>query len=363
VAEIKWGMSVDGNQKELKNLRVHNVNGNPGTPVAGQVWYDTATGKIKYRDAVGAANVDPTARASHTGTQTASTISDFDTQVRTSRLDQMSVPTAAVSFNSQNITNLLDPSTAQMAATKNYVDTALVNATSGISYKAPVRAATTANGTLATAFANGQAIDGITLATGNRILLKNQTAPAENGIYTVNSSGAPTRAADANSAAELEGGVIVPVDEGTTQGNTMWMNTTDVVTLGTDPLTWIQFGAGSVYTGSLGVQLVGADFRANPGTGLTLSGNQLVPDFGTGANKVMRAKIAVGVVPSGSADAVVNHALAVADKSDVLVEVTENTTGIKVLVGVTCTDANNVTLSFETAPTSSQYRYQILGLS
>jgi hypothetical protein len=70
---------------------------------------------------------DPYARANHTGTQTASTVSDFDTQVRTSRLDQMAAPTGSVSLNSQKITSLLDPTSAQDASTKAYVD-AQVNA-------------------------------------------------------------------------------------------------------------------------------------------------------------------------------------------------------------------------------------------
>jgi hypothetical protein len=70
---------------------------------------------------------DPYARANHTGTQAASTISDFDTQVRTSRLDQMAAPTGSVSLNSQKITSLLDPTSAQDASTKAYVD-AQVNA-------------------------------------------------------------------------------------------------------------------------------------------------------------------------------------------------------------------------------------------
>jgi hypothetical protein len=70
---------------------------------------------------------DPYARANHTGTQTASTISDFDTQVRASRLDQMAAPTGSVSMNSQKITSLLDPTSAQDASTKAYVD-AQVNA-------------------------------------------------------------------------------------------------------------------------------------------------------------------------------------------------------------------------------------------
>jgi hypothetical protein len=70
---------------------------------------------------------DPYARANHTGTQLASTISNFDTQVRTSRLDQMAAPTGSVSLNSQKITSLLDPTSAQDASTKAYVD-AQVNA-------------------------------------------------------------------------------------------------------------------------------------------------------------------------------------------------------------------------------------------
>jgi hypothetical protein len=67
--------------------------------------------------------VDPLARANHTGTQAASTISDFDTQVRTSRLDQMAAPTASVAFNAQKITGLADPTNAQEAVTLNYITT------------------------------------------------------------------------------------------------------------------------------------------------------------------------------------------------------------------------------------------------
>jgi hypothetical protein len=67
--------------------------------------------------------VDPLARANHTGTQAASTISDFDTQVRTSRLDQMAAPTASVALNSQKITGLADPTNAQEAVTLNYITT------------------------------------------------------------------------------------------------------------------------------------------------------------------------------------------------------------------------------------------------
>ena len=74
---------------------------------------------------------DPLARANHTGTQAASTISDFDTQVRTSRLDQMAAPSAAVSVNSQKITNLDTPTASADAANKGYVDTQITNLIGG----------------------------------------------------------------------------------------------------------------------------------------------------------------------------------------------------------------------------------------
>jgi hypothetical protein len=74
---------------------------------------------------------DPYARANHTGTQLAATVSDFDTQVRTSRLDQMAAPTGSVSVNSQKITNLATPTANADASTKLYVDTSISNLIAG----------------------------------------------------------------------------------------------------------------------------------------------------------------------------------------------------------------------------------------
>ena len=75
--------------------------------------------------------VDPLARANHTGSQTSSTISDFDTQVRTSRLDQMAAPTGSLSLNSQKITSLATPTDSGDAATKGYIDTEITNLING----------------------------------------------------------------------------------------------------------------------------------------------------------------------------------------------------------------------------------------
>ena len=119
--------------------------------------------------------------------------------------------TGTVDVSSARITSVATPTATTDAANKAYVDAQL----QGLDVKNSVRVATTANGTLATAFANGQTVDGVTLATNDRILIKNQSTGSENGIYTVNASGAPTRATDFDSNSEVTGGAFFFVEEGT----------------------------------------------------------------------------------------------------------------------------------------------------
>ena len=154
----------------------------------------------------------------------------------------------SLAMNNQKITGLATPTADGDAATKSYVD----GVAQGLSAKDSVRSATTANGTLASAFANGQAIDGVTLATGDRILIKNQTAGEENGIYTVNASGAPTRAVDFDANAEVAKGAFIFVEEGTTNADAGFVLTTDgSITLDTTVLSFTQFsGAGEITAGS-----------------------------------------------------------------------------------------------------------------
>lgn len=105
-------------------------------------------------------------------------------------------------------------------------------------WKDPVRVATTVPGTLSTDFANGQTVDGVTLATGNRILIKDQSTQSANGIYTVNASGSPTRATDWDSGTEAEGAVVY-VREGTANGKSAWSTaTTGTITIGTTAVTF-----------------------------------------------------------------------------------------------------------------------------
>lgn len=159
---------------------------------------------------------------------------------------QMQAPTQA-SFDSlaEDVEDLED-----------YIDARLA----GLSWKQAVRAATTTAGTLASSFENADTIDGVTLATGDRILIKDQAAPAENGIYTVNASGAPTRATDADTGAELVNATCY-VSEGTANADTAWTCTTNApITLGTTALAFAQAGGGGI------TQLTG-DVTAGPGAG------------------------------------------------------------------------------------------------
>ena len=156
--------------------------------------------------------------------------------------------TGVINVSSARITSLGTPTQTTDAATKAYVDAQL----QGLDVKNSVRVATTANGTLSTAFANGQTVDGISLATGDRILLKDQSTGSENGIYTVNASGAPTRATDFDENSEVTGGTFFFVEEGTTNADNGFVMTNDgAVTVGTTALVFTQFsGAGSVIAGS-----------------------------------------------------------------------------------------------------------------
>ena len=179
--------------------------------------------------------------------------------------DDNSIPTLQLTANTQ-VQNVLAPVLDTDAANKAYVD----GVAQGLHVKDSVRAATTANGTLTSAFANGQTVDGVTLATGDRILVKNQTTGSENGIYTVNASGAPTRANDFDSDADVSAGAFTFVEEGTVNADAGFVMTNDgTITIGSTALTFAQFSGAGQITG---------------GTNITKSGNTL--NFDGGKNDV-----------------------------------------------------------------------------
>lgn len=181
--------------------------------------------------------------------------------------------TADQPYGTHKITGLGDPTNPQDGATKAYVDAVSI----GLDVKASVRMATVVAGTLATSFAAGQNIDGIALVTGDRILIKNQATGSENGIYTVNASGAPSRATDADTSAEVTAGMFTFVEEGTVNADTGWILTTNaVIVLGTTALVFTQFsGPGAIVAGA-GLTQTGTTIDVVAGNvGITVGSNNI----------------------------------------------------------------------------------------
>lgn len=212
-----------------KTLSAPDFNGLKGTNAAD----GTAATDLATKGQVDTAETNAKSRANHTGTQAAATISDFDTQVRTSRLDQMAAPTSPVTFNTQRLTNLLAATTDSDAAQWGQVKDLI----SG-QRKTDVRLVTTGDDTLSGLAAR----DGVTPIAGDRVLVTGQTTASANGIY-VAAAGAWARASDADVSGEFTTQWLVTAQEGTANADTLWKHATDaVVTLGTTALNFVKIG-------------------------------------------------------------------------------------------------------------------------
>jgi hypothetical protein len=411
---------LDLRKNELRNAVTQNLGTAPPAPVPGLRYYDTVTNLEQFwdgtkwvalSDVINAGNItglgdlallnqvgpaeiifgaitdyhisssaaidlaklaiDPLARANHTGTQLAVTVSDFDAQVRTNPLNLMATPLASVSMGGQTITNLGTPVNAGDAVTKAYADMVAT----GLDVKDAVQAAAGTNIDLA---APGAAIDDVTLAAGDRVLVMEQTAATDNGIYVFNGAAAAmTRAPDADSDAEVSNGMFCFVTAGTEFANSGWlMNTPDPVTLGTTPLNFVQFsgsgGAGAV-TGTpnritvTGGQIdiawtyAGQASLTTLGTVTTGVWNATPIDIahgGTGATTAADARLALGTIGkytttigNGTAKTfTITHGL---NTKLVGVEMYEVATGQTVYADVRRTTVNDVVIDgFNVAPTS-----------
>lgn len=364
---VRFGNHADHAGYEIRNVLAEKVNGLP-TPNAGMngryvynttnnrfyvcengVWGLTATNA----DALGGQTLAQVRDFSATtGQRPASAISDFDTQVRTSRLDQLAAPTGSLSVGGQKIINLLAGTASTDAVTKAQLDAvaAIANAGAvGIAIKAPVKAASTTNISLSGA----QTIDGVSIVAGDRVLVAGQTAGAANGIY-VAATGAWTRATDADQDGEIVQGTLVAVYAGTANGDSLWGLTSDVsVVIGSTVTTWAK-----IISGGAGFSIAGAGLT---GTGSTVAvnvGSGLVADPTLRVDNTIYNRKYKETLSAGAATRSITHNL---NNADVEAKFFDIATGDRVLVGYTSTGVNTISAEFGAALTTNQFRVEVTG--
>lgn len=251
--------------------------------------------------------------------------------------------------NTSRVINSPNPTAPQHAATKAYVDSIV----EGLQWKDNVRVATQSNLNLA---APGATIDGVTMASNDRVLVKNQTLPEANGIYIWNGAAvAMTRSADTSTADELEN-AISTVDEGTSAGTSYRQSAVNFV-LGTGPISWTEFGT------------------VTPQATETVAGKaeiatQAEVDGGTDDSRFItplklenysKKKLKFGA-QFGDGTATQYDFTHNFNTFDLNVEVFRNSgSRDTIMCDVSRPDANTVRLNFSAAPTSNQFRVVILG--
>ena len=222
------------------------------------------------------------------------------------KLNEFTAPDGSVSLNSQKITNLATPTADGDAASKSYVD----GVSQGLDVKDSVVAATTANITIATALNNGDTLDGVTLSTNDRVLVKDQSTASQNGIYIVGSS--PARADDLAAGVDAAG-MFTFVEQGSTNADQGFVCTSNKgsAVVGTNNLAFSQFsGAGNLTAGD-GLDKSGNEFsvdlKSNGGLVIestelavdlaasSITGTLAVSDGGTGSTTSSAARTALGL--------------------------------------------------------------------
>jgi hypothetical protein len=441
----KFLVPVDLTKQELQNARIQNLATAPSAPVVGQEYYDTALAHLYVWNgsaweqasgvtatggggtvtsvglslpgiftvtgspvtAAGTLTATLASEAANTvlaGPTGAAGVPTFRTLVAADvpRLDLLGAPTAPLSLNNQRITNLASPTAATDAASKSYVDATVQGLdqkpTAQVATTAALPANTYANGTggigaTLTATANGAlTVDGYTPAVGDRILVKNEVAGANNGLYDVTQVGsgaAPyilTRNVYMDAPAEFPGAFIPVEDAGTTNANSLWLCTNTVApTVGTTAITFTQLNKGT---------------DLQPGTGITITGNTVaisatyvgqasittlgtiatgtwqgtpvaVAYGGTGATAGAAARTNLGAtgkytatIGDGAATTItITQAVhGLATNGSMQAQCFDATTGVMVYPDITINNTNgSVSFSFTSPPAANSFRIVIMG--
>jgi hypothetical protein len=441
----KFLVPVDLTKQELQNARIQNLATAPSAPVVGQEYYDTALAHLyvwngsAWEQASGvtatggggtvtsvglslpaiftvtgspvtaagtltatlASEAANTVLAGPTGAAGAPT---FRTLVAADvpRLDLLGAPTAPLSLNNQRITNLASPTAATDAASKSYVDATVQGLdqkpTAQVATTAALPANTYANGTggigaTLTATANGAlTVDGYTPAVGDRILVKNETATANNGLYDVTQVGSGatpyilTRNVYMDAPAEFPGAFIPVEDAGTTNANSLWLCTNTVApTVGTTAITFTQLNKGTDLQPGTGISITGNTVAISATyvgqtsittlgtiTTGTWQGTAVAIGFGgTGAATAPAARANLGAVGKYTATigdgattaiAITQAVHGLATNGSMHAEVFDATTGVKVYPDIAINNGTGaVTITFATAPAANAYRIVLLG--
>lgn len=241
MASKKSGVHLDLQKNELQNAKIQNLSSAPGTPVEGQIYHNSSNHDTFI----------------HNGSSFEKLLTEGDllTDTGLSGASNSNVPTSS--------------------AIKTYVD----NKVLGLTWGQAVRVASTANVNISNALENGDTLDGVTLATGDRVLLKDQSSATENGIYIVAASGAASRSSE--TGAQLANHAFF-VQEGTANGDKSWTITNDTITLGSTSITVAQLSGGTTPTAS--------------------TTTQGIVELATQAETIAKSDTTRAVTPSGLAD-------------------------------------------------------------
>lgn len=329
------GAPLDFAKLEGRNFQAHQLGSDPSSPVKGQLYYNTGDNTLYWWDgsqwvsARGGTAATPPATTSSLGTVqlagdlagtatspqiAAGAVTDVEVaaankdgavgtaSMRTigtgaqqamagsTRLDQVPAPLGSVNLNGQKIVGLMDPTIAADAATKLYVD----SVAQGLDAKASVRLASTGSIAPPTGLPT---IDGVAVVAGDRILLKNQSDPTQNGIW-IAAAGAWSRATDVDTWNELVS-AYVWVELGTTQADTGWICTVDQGgTLGTTAVTWTQFSGAAQITAGGGMTKTGNTLDVGSGAGIQVNADTVQ----VANNGITNAMLADGAVDLATAD-------------------------------------------------------------